>query len=382
MKRNFIYLLILLLCSCSSDSDDNSVIMEEEEQQTESQTEQGSDESTDEDSSESETVSTLSGEPVGFATLGTTPTGGEGGESVVVTTASELTAALKKSGSLIIYVKGTISVSSVISVQASDKTLLGLTGSVLTNPNRTQDESGILYFKEGSDNLILRNLTFQSAGAYDTDGWDNLCIDKTTNIWVDHCDFQDGVDGNFDCKNASDYIAVTWCRFRYLIDPLAGGPGGSDDHRYSNLWGNSDSRTTDRDHLNTTFQYCWWDEGCVDRMPRVRFAKIHLANCLFSSSVASGCIGLGREADVYVEKCVFSGIKRPYKTYSYTDDDGISVTDGIINFDGCLFQNSTEPTDVGTAFTPEYTLEMSDVSEVEELVSAGAGATLQIDEPK
>ena len=67
-------------------------------------------------------------------------------------------------------------------------------------------------FREGSDNLILCNLTFKSAGACDTDGWDNLCIDGTTNIWIDHYDFQDGVDGNFDCKNASDNIAVTGWR--------------------------------------------------------------------------------------------------------------------------------------------------------------------------
>jgi pectate lyase len=64
-------------------------------------------------------------------------------------------------------------------------------------------------------------------------------------IWVDHCDFQDGVDGNFDANNGSDHLSITWCRFRYLIAPWAGGSGGSNDHRNTNLWGGSDSNTKD-----------------------------------------------------------------------------------------------------------------------------------------
>ena len=350
MKRKFIYLFALLLCSCSSE---NLQAQLPDEEETPEQTQ------------------TLPGQPVGFATTGITPTGGEGGKSVTVTNATELTGALKRTEKLVIYIKGIVSVDNVISVKATNKTLLGLPGSVLTNPNRTQDTSGILYFKSGSDNLILRNLTFKSAGAYDTDGRDNLCIDGTTNIWVDHCDFQDGVDGNFDCTSASDHIAVTWCRFRYLIEPLAGGSGGSNDHRFSNLWGHSDNYTQDRGRLNTTFQYCWWDEGCRDRMPRVRFGKIHIANCLYSSSVTSGCIGVGREADVYVEKSVFIGIKKAHKVYDES---------GQLRFDGCEFRNSTVDEGTKTSFTPEYTLKTVPVNEVESLVRNQAGATLDIKE--
>lgn len=298
-----------------------------------------------------------------------------GGASVIVGNATELTAALKQPEKAIIYIKGIINLDNVLSVKASNKTLLGLPGSMLTNPNRTQKSSGILYFKPGSDNLILRNLTFKSAGAYDTDGRDNLCIDGTTNIWIDHCDFQDGVDGNFDCKNASDCIAVTWCRFRYPTEPLAGGSGGSDDHRYSNLWGNSDSHTQDRGHLKTTFQYCWWDEGCRDRMPRVRFAQIHIANCLYSSTVSSHCIGAGKEADIYVEKSVFTGFKKD-KVYKLYDKDA------RLFLDGCLSPlDEDEANGTGSSFTPPYTLETIDATQVEATVKAGAGATLTIAEP-
>lgn len=309
--------------------------------------------------------------PVGFATVKSTPTGGQGGKTVTVTNATDLTNALKSSDKLIIYVKGTIKVNKVISVVAKNKTLLGLPGSVLHNPNRTRDTSGILYLKKGSTNLILRNLTFKGAGAYDTDGWDNLCIDGTTNIWVDHCDFQDGVDGNFDCKNASDNISVTWCRFRYLIAPKAGGSGGSNDHRFTNLWGSSDNATQDQGKLRTTFQFCWWDEGCRERMPRVRFGQIHISNCLYSSSVTNYCIGLGKNANVYVERTAFLGIKKAY--------DDKSNGSGKIKFDKCLFSNSTSTTGTGSSFTPSYTLPNTlAASKVEPVVRKYAGATLAV----
>ena len=311
--------------------------------------------------------------PIGFACMEKVPTGGTGGDYRTVTSASELADALKSPEALIIYIKGVIEVPSMLKVQAKNKTILGLSGSVLTNPNRTAKGSGILYFREGSDNLILRNITFKSAGAYDVDGNDNLCIDGTTNIWVDHCDFQDGVDGNFDAKNASDNIAVTWCKFHYLIEPQAGGSGGSDDHRFTNLWGGSDSHTQDRGHLRTTFQYCWWGEGCRERMPRVRYGQIHIMNCLYDSSVANYCIGVGLEADILVEKSVFVNMKKPYEC---KQDKGT----GIINFADCKFTKTT-PEDIGQAFTTPYTLEKTcPVEDVETLVSQYAGATLTIHE--
>lgn len=371
MNKIFIFLMFILLCNCSSTPIQD--ILPNAPEDTTDSTTPSDEKPTDDENYGTSIYDTNS--PVGFATMGTPPTGGKGGNNIIVTTATELANALKKTEKLIIYIKGTITIEKVISVLATNKTLLGLPGSILINPNRTRDGSGILYFKKGSNNLILRNITFKSAGAYDVDGWDNLCIDGTTNIWVDHCDFQDGVDGNFDCKNVSDNIAVTWCRFRYLIAPLAGGPGGNDAHCFSNLWGNSDNHTEDRGHLNTTFQFCWWDEGCRDRMPRVRFAQIHIANCLYSSTVSSHCIGAGKEADIYVEKSVFIGFKKDKIYKTYTDDAKVYLNQCISPFSG----NETNGT--GSSFTPPYTLITIDASKVEEVVKGNAGATLTIKEP-
>ena len=327
--------------------------------------------------------------PGGFATLTQVPTGGQGGKTQVVTTLAELISALKSSEPLIIYVKGEITFTSMQKVLAQNKTLIGLKGSKLVSTQRTEVDSsgksttGILYIQNGSSNLILRNLTFESAGAYDCDGNDNLCIDGTTRIWVDHCDFQDGVDGNFDCKNASDEITVSWCRFHYLKEPLAGGPGGSDDHRFTNLWGSSQNNTQDRGHLRTTFYGCWWDEGCRERMPRVRFGQVHIVNCLYSSSVTNYCIGAGYEASVLVERTVFSGIpekKYIYKSITEKDSNGVERS-GIVELKDCAFLNSPTAESLGTTFTPAYNLTTLPVSEVEAKVRAEAGATLDVEEP-
>ena len=319
--------------------------------------------------------------PVGWATVESTPTGGEGGECVTVTNADDLIANLSKSGKRIVYIKGAIEFTTFKKAVPVDKTLIGLPGSYLYNNNRDKSTSGILYLSRGSHNFIMRNVTFKGAGAYDCDGYDNLCIDGGYDIWVDHCDFQDGVDGNFDCKNGSNNIAVTWCRFRYLKAPMAGGSGGSGDHRFTNLWGSSDGNASkDEGKLNTTFQFCWWDEGCKERMPRVRFGKVHIINCLYKSSVANYCCGAGNNSSIYVERCAFIGVNNPYADYT---KDGAK---GYLTFDNCLFRNCTGNTwGTGYAFQPSqyYQLPAIDASLVEQVVTSsenGAGATLQFSE--
>ncbi len=316
--------------------------------------------------------------PIGF---GENVTGGDGGIDITVTNSAELKTALKK-GSVAknIYIKGAIEVSTMISAEVSNVTIYGLPGSYLYNTNRTRSGSGILYFKRGN-NIVLRNLTFKSAGAYDVDGNDNLCIDKCTNVWVDHCDFQDGVDGNFDCKNASDDIAVTWCRFRYLIKPMAGGSGGSNDHRFSNLWGSSDSATGDRNHLKTTFQFCLW-EDCAGRMPRVRFGKVHLINCYYAPKQDAKSVQCGNESNIFIENCHFDGIQLPWANYA-TDNSFYYLTE-----QGSLFTDCSRPTEPGkdASFVPNYATAVKAVpaTEVKGAVYGeyGAGATLNVVEKK
>ena len=92
-------------------------------------------------------------------------TGGGSATPTLVTSASALETALKASGSKVIIITQDITVTNHISVVATDKTLLAVNGVKLISNQQNSSNSGILYFKKGSSNLILRNLTFVGPGA-------------------------------------------------------------------------------------------------------------------------------------------------------------------------------------------------------------------------
>lgn len=64
-------------------------------------------------------------------------------------------------------------------------------------------------------NIIIRNITFKGPGAIDVGGYDLISCTGSKNCWVDHCEFMDGMDGNFDITQKADFNTVSWCIFRY-----------------------------------------------------------------------------------------------------------------------------------------------------------------------
>jgi len=310
--------------------------------------------------------------PEGF---GASATGGGTSTPVTVSTLSDLTAKLKLTTPQVILVSGTINCT-YTSLQVNDKTIIGLPGARLVNLDQTAAGSGILNLKAGSNNIIIRNLIFEGPGAYDVDGRDNL-TSEATNIWVDHCEFQDGMDGNFDNKGAADNVTVSWCKFIYLKAPKSGGSGGADDHRFSDLVGSSKTDAPSDGHYSITFKNCYWAEGCKERMPRARNAELHILNCYYNTSVSGSlAIGLGggnNNTTCYVEGTDFAKIGTAFKNYVSTDGGTIGVA-----FSDCL----NAPTSSGNAVTkPSYTYSTLPIANVAGFVSnssCGAGATLQV----
>lgn len=329
--------------------------------------------------------------PIGWGTVGDTITGSSDENPVIVTSQEELLAAFNKKGRTekkTIYLKGVIKVSGLLVIKDQEnKTIYGLPGSALENTTHSTviDESGILQLSR-CRNIIMRNVTFKGAGAYDMDGKDNLILYESKYIWLDHCDIQDGVDGNFDINNGSDFISVSWCRFRYLKAPWPGGSGGSDDHRYSNLIGSSDSQgLKDEGHLRVTFANCWWDEGCKERMPRIRFGQVHILNCLYSSSSTHYCVGAGYRSNTYVEKCAFTSKgaqKTPWQCYANSQ----GKTDYNITIKDCYGARDEQQHSGNIPYfipSETYTYPAFDSCLVEQVISDpkhGAGATMTISE--
>lgn len=297
-------------------------------------------------------------------------TGGGNATPTYVSNESQLATALGKKNSVIIITKD-ITVNNHISSDKSNLTIMALPGKKLISNQQNADKSGILYLK--GNNIILRNLTFEGPGAYDCDGWDNLCLDKATNVWVDHCDFQDGVDGNFDIKGTADNITVSWCRFRYLKEPKAGGSGGADDHRFSNLIGSGSSDKPSDGTYNITYAFCWWDEGCKQRMTRCRNCLLHFLNCYWNSSVADYYVG-PENASCYFEGCTFAGNANTKKNIY----KGFNSTTNYCTFVHC---SGNLPANVGVVDAPSYAYDQLTASAAKTAVtnaSCGAGATLTV----
>ena len=308
--------------------------------------------------------------PQSWGYAGTSVTGGGNAAPTLVNSESQLKNALKGSNKVIIITKN-ITLSGQISTDKSNLTILALPGVKLVNNTQTQDGSGILYLK--GSNIILRNLTFEGPGAYDCDGKDNLTLDGAKNVWVDHCDFQDGCDGNFDIKGNSDNISVSWCRFRYLKAPKAGGSGGADDHRFSNLVGSGSSDKPADGTYNITYGFCWWDEGCKQRMTRCRNCLLHFLNCYWNSSVADYYVG-PENASCYFEGCTFAGsankASKIWKPFNNTT-----------NY--CKFVNCAGnlPSNSGNVSAPSYSYDALSAANAETYVTnaeCGAGATLTV----
>lgn len=318
--------------------------------------------------------------PQGF---GASATGGGNATPVVVTTFTELRNALlsTSASTAVIVVSGTIDCS-YMSIVLNNKTILGLPGARLRNNQITVGNSitsaansGILNIKVGSNNVIIRNLIFEGPGAYDVDGRDNL-TNEGTNVWVDHCEFQDGMDGNFDNKGQADNVTISWCKFTYLKPAIPGGSGGSNDHRFTNLVGSSSTDAPADGHYSITFQNCYWASGCKERMPRARNAELHLLNCYYDTGISSSkAIGLGggvNNSTCYVENTNFSNITNVLTSYVATDGGTIGVS-----FNNCL----NGVANVGSVSAPSYSATTIPINDVVNYITdstCGAGATLQV----
>ena len=298
----------------------------------------------------------------GWATQNGSTTGGANYGTVTVDNVSDLKS-YAKAGNKTIYIKpgtyaGTVEV-------GSNVTLYGYPGVTITQPSKG---SGIKI--SGSKNVIVRNISVQGVGAVDEDDEDCLQINhEAKNIWIDHVHVYDGHDGNMDIVNQSDYITVSWSKFTYTSK--------SKNHQFSNLFGNSDSKTADANALKITVHHNWWGDGVKERMPRVRFGQVHVVNNLYTSSAASYCVRAGMKANIRVESNVFIGVKNPLDYNNQSKEDAkVSMINNYYE------KTSGNTTGQGTAFTPPYKMSVTDVSNqakayaLRDSIQAYAGPTL------
>lgn len=209
-------------------------------------------------------------------------------------------------------------------------------------------------------NVIIRNITFVGPGSVDVGGTDLISCTGAKNCWVDHCEFIDGMDGNFDITQSADFNTVSWCIFRYTSNSYM--------HQNTNLIGSSDSETTGK--LNTTFAFNWWAPGCNQRMPMGRVGKIHMLNNYYNCGGASLCMNPRKNSEFLIEGNNFaSSVKNCYK-----NNDATAVTWA----DNNTIANTSvsKPSSFGTTVTVPYSYTVAPAADVPDAVQNGAGATL------
>ena len=222
--------------------------------------------------------------------------GGAGGETVTVTTYSQLAAAVADDAPRIVRVSGTItgSGSAMLDV-GSNKTIVGV-GSTATIDGFGLDVNGWgpEEVARGGDtcdpaerdtfphvgNVIIQNLSFRNSP---DDSVNVQCYSH--HVWVTFNTFHPANDGSVDIKRGSDLVTVSRNRFV-----------GTDK---SMLLGHSDNNgAQDRGYLRVTYHHNHFD-GSNTRHPRVRFGYAHVFGNYYR--VSDYCLGLGAEAKIYAD---------------------------------------------------------------------------------
>lgn len=226
--------------------------------------------------------------------------------------------------------------------------------------NENYREAGVFSVKR-CKNIIIRNLSFIGPGSIDCGGYDLLSVQYSSNVWVDHCEFIDGIDGNFDISNESDMITASWNEFSYTDRSLM--------HQNTNLVGSSDSKVGDDDKLSITMAYNSWGAKCRARMPMARYGRFHMLNNYFHcAGNSTACINPRKNSEFLIEGNYFEqGVKK-----IFTQQDATSV---IWTDDNFTVEPFPKPVSFGECYIPyQYTKMPTEV--VKDDVKIYAGPTI------
>lgn len=272
---------------------------------------------------------------IGF---GAGTTGGAGGSTVTVSSTSAFLSAVQSSSPTVVQVSGTISLSGMNKV-ASNKTIVGLgTSGRLTG--------GGLNISKVS-NVIVQNLTITGSGD------DNINVEYSTRVFIDHNNLSDANDGNLDIKRASDNITVSWNRFS--------------NQDKNALLGHSDSNSSeDSGKLRVTYHHNYFD-GVNQRNPRVRFGNpVHVFNNYYRN-IGSYGVASTENAGVLVEKNYFENVEDPYHLGEGSSDPG-----SLVARDNYKVNSGAGQTGGSVASIP-YSYSSDTASNVKSIVTSGAG---------
>jgi pectate lyase len=286
---------------------------------------------------------------VGFATVAGGTVGGQGGRTVIVTTAVDLkTNASTSSESLVIEVHGMISNPTGQIHVNSNKTIVGF--------GETSGLTGGGLDLQESENIIIRNLVISKVvGTADA-----ISVTSAKHVWVDHCDLssdldhgKDYYDGLVDITHGSDDVTVSWTRFH--------------DHFHPSLIGHSDDNgSEDTKHLTVTFHHNLF-QNTNSYNPTIRFGLLHAYNNVYRDLLLNG-ISSRMGAQVLAEANTFENVPTPLTTQFESPMDGF-----LQNKDNVFVNSPTIIISQASSWIPPYPYAAESAMDAVASVEACAG---------
>jgi len=280
---------------------------------------------------------------VGYAALNGGTTGGSGGTTVQVSTLAALTAAAAATTKSIIVITASLTGNAVVEI-APNKTVVGANGSITL--------TGIGLRVLNSSNVIIRNLKIAKVLA----PGDNIGIQASSQVWVDHVDLssdldhdKDFYDGLLDITHGCTGVTVT---NSFLHD-----------HWKASLIGHSDNNGAEDVAITVTLADNYW-ENLNSRTPSLRFGHAHIFNNYYVTNQDG--INTRDGAQVLAENNVWTGCKDAI----YDTDNGFAVATG--NDYGGLSDSAP----VGNFTKAPYSYTLLATASVAASVKANAGALL------
>jgi pectate lyase len=269
--------------------------------------------------------------------------GGNSGDTVTVYNATDFIQYAQSGSPYVILVSGTIDLGDGTNVN-SNKTISGI--------NSQSSIIGELKLN-GVKNVIIKFLNITNP----IDG-DGISLRYSSNVFINHCSVYDCSDGLIDITRESDSVTVSYCKFYYKIITV---------HKFPNLIGASDDDLSDRGKLHVTFHHNWWAEGCVSRMPNVRFGRVHMYNNYFTCTGNNYCSRARIEAQILSE----------YNYYEKVRDPLIAEEGGLAKSFGNVYIKCTNTIHPGNdiVFTPNYAYSCSSPDSAREEIILLAGNT-------